>query len=679
MQFCPGVGPERAPLLEKLDVLTVGDLLLRKPKRYEDRREGASRVEVGEYCALTLNVISFKLNRTKARKLTLFEVKARNRETSQEVSLLWFNNPYIAQNWERRPPESVSVFGRVKLSRSGKIQIIAPEWEPLYQDAELQVHTQRIVPVYALTEGISQRLMRRILWNLTQQITELASEDSDWLPLSGDLTPWHEALAQLHFPDSFAAAERARRRLAFDEFFVWQTLLALRRLRRIQEKATPLQPTGKWTSAALQAAGITLTPAQSRCLREISADLMLDRPMNRLLQGDVGSGKTWVALLAMLQAVEAGRAAALMAPTEILAQQHYNNFRKILGPLGLTVGLMTGKTKTQSGDFFRPHLWVGTHALFQDSAELPDVALVVIDEQHKFGVEQRARLRRKGQNPHTLVMTATPIPRTVALTIYGDLDVSVIDELPKGRGSLRTHIREHTALPKVWKFVKEQCAAGRQAYVVYPIIGPSEAMEDVKSVEAEAGELERLLAPHQIAVIHGRVPSAERDARMAAFRKGEVSVLVATSVIEVGVDVPNATIIVIENAERFGLAQLHQLRGRVGRGPHPSHCILVLGKKNSAARERLAILEETRDGFRIAEADLEQRGLGDLLGVKQSGREHFRIGQITKDLDIITSARARAETLLKENPTLDGAPWSELRRRVRHLARTLQSHLVDRA
>lgn len=677
----PGVGAERARLFERLSLFTGGDLLLRKPRRYDDRRPGSSVLQTDEFCSLVVKLESFKLVKLKRRPMTIFEAKVKNLGANADtLKLRWFNADYLEKLWRERPPPALSLFGRPKRGRDGRIVMDSPEWEPLYEDAESQVHTQRIVPIYALTEGLTQRQVRRIIWNLLKGLDRThATASSDWLPLAADYGNWSEALHQLHFPENFSSAERARRRLAFDEFFVWQTLLALRRMKRTHEKTDPIPPSVRLVPDALNQAGITLTPAQERCHREICEDLGRAIPMNRLLQGDVGSGKTWVALLAMLQAAEAGKISALMAPTEILARQHFNNFRKILGPLGLTVGLLTGKTKTKVGDFFQPHIWVGTHALFQDKAQLPPLSLVVIDEQHKFGVEQRASLRLKGKSPHTLVMTATPIPRTMALTLYGDLDVSIIDELPRGRGSIRTFIRDSTALPKVWDFVKKQCDAGRQAYVVYPIIGPSEAMEDVKSVEKEAVVLKKILAPHAVEILHGRVRPEDRDEVMRRFREGKTAVLLATSVIEVGVDVPNANIMIVENAERFGLAQLHQLRGRIGRGPHDSYCVLVLGKPSVHSRERLAILEQTRDGFRIAEADLEQRGLGDILGLKQSGQEPFRIGQLTKDLDIIEEARGRAVALLAQNPQLQGENYSELRRRVRLLARDLMTRKVDRA
>ena len=674
----PGIGTERARLLEKLGVFTGGDLLLRKPRRYEDRRTAASQIEPGAVCTLQVRIQSFQLLRLKRNPITIFEAEAYNLGPRNErLKLRWFNAAYMEKIWQDRSPQAISVFGKTKVGRNGQLLMDSPEWEQLYDDAESHVHTQRIVPIYSLTEGLTQRTIRRIIWNLLKKLEHSATDD--WLPLVTEYGSWRESLRQLHFPESFAAAEKARKRLAFDEFFVWQTLLCLRRRKRIQEKTHPIPPSTRFVQQALQNSNITLTQAQQRCYNEISADLGRTIPMNRLLQGDVGSGKTWVALLAMLQVAEAGKISALMAPTEILAQQHYNNVRKIAGPLGLTVGLLTSKIKTKSGDFFQPHIWVGTHALFQQKTQLPELSLVVIDEQHKFGVEQRAALRLKGKSPHTLVMTATPIPRTLALTLYGDLDLSLIDEMPQGRGKLCTYIRDATALPKIWEFVKKQCLAGRQAYVVYPIIGPNEATEDLKSLEQQAETLKKIFSPLAVEILHGRLSLQEKDGIMRRFRENKTAVLVATTVIEVGVDVPNANVMVVENAERFGLAQLHQLRGRIGRGIHDSYCILVLGKSSEHTRQRLSILEQTRDGFRIAEADLEQRGLGDLLGLRQSGLEPFRIGNISSDLDIIHEARRQADALLEQNPTLAGEDFIELRRRVRSLARYLKTHLVDRA
>jgi ATP-dependent DNA helicase RecG len=385
-------------------------------------------------------------------------------------------------------------------------------------------------------------------------------------------------------------------------------------------------------------------------LREIRSDLSRPHPMRRLLQGDVGSGKTVVAACCALMVIESGSAVVLMAPTEVLANQHHATFQRWFQPLNLRVNLVTGTRKSSSdtlasGSFpggsaesLPPSLTIGTHALFQTGFQPERLGLVIIDEQHKFGVVQRERLVRKGHYPHLLVMTATPIPRTLGLTLYGDLDVSVIDAAPPGRGAIKTFLRGADRLPRVWAFVKEKLDEGRQAYCVYPRVDEDDR-ESVKTVVAEYGRISRELAPHRVAMLHGQMPAPERDQVLAAFRRGEVAALVASSVIEVGLDVPNATVMVIENAERFGLAQLHQLRGRIGRGAHSSYCILVTDRQHPEARQRLQILEQTTDGFRVAEADLELRGPGEFLGQSQSGLPGFRFAELATDLELVVAAR----------------------------------------
>jgi ATP-dependent DNA helicase RecG len=471
--------------------------------------------------------------------------------------------------------------------------------------------------------------------------------------------------------------EIARRRLALDEFVELQTQIRSRRKNfEAKSRALPCGGDNRLMKPFLARLGFKLTGAQTSVLCEIRADLSgagvsparsesathardgrataAAHPMRRLLQGDVGSGKTVVAACSALMALESGFNVALMAPTEILAEQHFRNFQKWFEPLGVKVELQTGSRKSsedgrwkmEDGKRARPailhppsSIFVGTHALFTAGFDLPKLGLVIIDEQHKFGVAQRETLVRKGNYPHLLVMTATPIPRTLGLTLYGDLDVSVIDEMPAGRGAVKTFVRMADKLPKVWEFIREKIAAGRQAYIVYPRVEEQDTANDIKAVTKEFENVQRSLAPFKIGLLHGRVKSAEKETVMAAFRANEIQALVATALIEVGLDVPNATVMLIENAERFGLAQLHQLRGRIGRGAHESFCILISDAKNAEARERLKILEETNDGFKIAEADLKLRGPGELLGREQSGVPKFRFGNLVEDLDLIRQAR----------------------------------------
>ena len=479
----------------------------------------------------------------------------------------------------------------------------------------------------------------------------------------------------IHFPEELTDVEIARRRLALDEFVELQLQIQSRRKKfEASAKALPCGGDNRLMKPFLAQLGFKLTDAQTKVLKEIRADMSgppspkdfgtaSPHPMRRLLQGDVGSGKTVVAACSALMALESGFNVALMAPTEILAEQHFRNFQKWFEPLGVKVEMQTGSRKTfniqhSTSNIQSPgrlaSLFIGTHALLTSGFELPKLGLVIIDEQHKFGVAQREMLVRKGNYPHLLVMTATPIPRTLGLTLYGDLDVSVIDEMPSGRGRVKTFIRTAEKLPKVWEFIREKIAAGRQAYVVYPRVEEGGASsragfdEDgssgdsphlIKAVTKEFENVQRSLAPFKIGLLHGRVKSAEKENVMAAFRANQIQALVATALIEVGVDVPNATVMLIENAERFGLAQLHQLRGRIGRGAHESFCILISDAKKPEAQARLKILEETNDGFKIAEADLKLRGPGELLGREQSGAPKFRFGNLVEDLDLIRQAR----------------------------------------
>jgi ATP-dependent DNA helicase RecG len=470
----------------------------------------------------------------------------------------------------------------------------------------------------------------------------------------------------LHFPETMQDTELARQRLALDEFIELQVRIQQRRRNfESKSKALPCGGDNRLIKPFLAALGFKLTGAQTRVLREIRADLRGVHPMRRLLQGDVGSGKTAVAACTALMALESGFDVALMAPTEILAGQHFRNLIQWFGPLGVRVELQTGSRKTEGGKWqvasdMKPQalnrvtchlspvtLFIGTHALLESGFAPDNLGLVIIDEQHKFGVAQREELVRKGRYPHLLVMTATPIPRTLGLTLYGDLDVSVIDELPAGRGSVKTLVRAEDKLPQVWEFIRKRLTEGRQAFVVCPRVeegGPT----GLKAVTREFENVKSRLAPFRVGLLHGRLPAREAEAAVAAFRANTVNVLLATSLIEVGLDVPNATVMLVENAETFGLAQLHQLRGRIGRGAHESYCILISAANHPASRDRLKVLEETSDGFRIAEADLRLRGPGELLGHQQSGLPQFRFGDLSGDLELIRKARTRAAQIVNQ-------------------------------
>ena len=668
-----GVGAERAAQLARLDIRTVEDLLLHRPRRYEDRRHFRSIAEMNRDEAATTRgtIVASGLKRFRGGSKSVFEIILD--DGSARLHCRWWNLPFMQKYFAMG--DEVFVYG--KLSETKPRVMTHPETEVIEGGEESFIHINRIAPVYPLTEGLPQRWLRGLIWRTLGKFGRHIAEPAFGVPASAGsrATPPPEggtpnlptranAVHLTHFPEELTDVEIARRRLALDEFIELQVQIRTRR-KNFESHATALPCGGnnRLIKPFLARLGFKLTDAQTKVLREIRKDMgglpsprsfgtAGAHPMRRLLQGDVGSGKTAVAACTALMALESGFNVALMAPTEILAEQHYTNFSRWFEPLGIKVELQTGNRKTsniqhptsniQCHRHAQPStLFVGTHALLTSGFELPKLGLVIIDEQHKFGVAQREQLVRKGRYPHLLVMTATPIPRTLGLTLYGDLDVSVIDELPGGRGQIKTFIRTADKLPKVWEFIREQLAAGRQAYVVYPRVEESGG-KGLKAVTKEFENLKTLLAPFRVGLLHGRLKSREKDGVMTEFRAGGVNALLATSLIEVGVDVPNATVMLVENAEAFGLAQLHQLRGRIGRGAHESYCILVSDAKTAGADERLKVLEETNDGFRIAEADLKLRGPGELLGQQQSGMPKFRFGNLADDLDLIQQARELA-------------------------------------
>ncbi len=658
-----GVGAERAPQLERLDIRTIGELLLHRPRRYEDRRHlmRIADLRLRQHATVRGVVVTAGFKRWRAGRRSLFECILE--DGSGRLHCRWWQ----AAAWmpeHYAPGREFIVYGKVESLRPPTMD--HPETEPVESDDEAFIHVNRIVPIHPLTEGLTARAMRTLIWRALEQfggrIPEPRLVSAEALAARG----WPsraEAIRWMHFPESFEAAERARARLAFDELLEW--MIQIRQRRKAFEARARALPCGgdrnRLIRPFLKQLGFSLTTAQTRVLREIRADLSGRWPMRRLLQGDVGSGKTLVAACAALMALESGYNVALMAPTEILAEQHHANFRRWFEPLGVRVLLQTGSRKSietpsarggaaalppESGSH-QPTLFIGTHALLTEGLELPNLGLVVIDEQHRFGVAQRERLVRKGRYPHLLIMTATPIPRTLALTLYGDLDVSVIDELPPGRKPVKTFVRSAEALPQVYEFIRARLAEGRQAYVVYPRV--EEAAGGLKAVTREFERLQEVFAPFSVGLLHGRLSARKKEQVMEAFRSNAIQVLLATALIEVGLDVPNATVMLIENAEAFGLAQLHQLRGRIGRGPHPGWCILISDAANPEARQRLRVLEQTADGFRIAEADLQLRGPGELLGLQQSGMPRFRFADLARDLELVRLARDEAARLLERD------------------------------
>lgn len=571
---------------------------------------------------------------------------------SGKITCRWFNMAFIHKLVATG--QEVVVYGKVK-DANGRLIIDHPEFEVLRDDdtAAESIHLERIVPIYRNIAGLAQRRLREIIHLL------LLAADPASLAAAYEVAPGAsraDALWQAHFPDSLAQAQAARRRFALEEFFAIQLNVAWRRCRHQEQSGRVLGKRTALLTAFYQSLPFDLTAAQKRSIREIIANMREPRPMNRLLQGDVGSGKTFVAMAAMLLAIDSGCQAALMAPTQILAEQHFLTFRRWLEPLGVRIALRTANRDEANHLELdgTAQMIIGTHALLYEDAVFRDLGLVVIDEQHKFGVAQRASLIRRGLVPDVLVMTATPIPRTLTLTLYGDLDVSLLDEKPLGRGTIRTAVRVGAKQSDVTAFVKKQLARGRQAYLVYPLVEDSETLKVESATEALTKWRKRLPA-HEIGLIHGKLRPDEKEDVMRRFREGIIQVLVATTVIEVGVDVANATLMILHHAERFGLAQLHQLRGRIGRGEHHGYCILLTDGKNPDALAKLQVLEQSADGFEIAEADLRLRGPGDVLGTLQSGLADLRFGDFLADTVLLREARELADRVLAEDPWLDGA------------------------
>jgi ATP-dependent DNA helicase RecG len=681
-----GVGPERAAQLARLELRTVEDLLLHRPRRYEDRKNmrTIAELQLHEPAITHGKIVALGTKWFNRHTKSIFEIVLE--DGTGRLHCRWWNLPYMEKYFTAG--DEVVVFGKPLNLKPRTID--HPETEVVEAGEETSIHFNRITPIYPLTEGLPQRWLRSLIWRTLQtfesQIPEpypLLLENNKLKVVPGDspqfstfnhqpstLPSRAKAIHMLHFPETEDEPELARRRLALDEFIDLQRQIQLRR-KNFESKAQALSCGGDnhLIKPFLARLGFKLTNAQTKVLRELRKDMSGPLPMRRLLQGDVGSGKTVVAACCALMNLESGYDVALMAPTELLAEQHHLNFSKWLKPLGVVVELHTGSRKTGNERMTSSQkagrqvsvtrrsspatLTIGTHALIESGFAPNHLGLVIIDEQHKFGVSQRERLVRKGQYPHLLVMTATPIPRTLGLTLYGELDISVINELPPGRGSIRTFVRTADKLPKVWDFVRNKLAEGRQAYIVYPRVeegGPNE----IKAVTKEFETLRQALAPFRVGLVHGRLKPQEKETVMAEFRANQTQVLLATSLIEVGVDVPNATVMLIENAEQFGLAQLHQLRGRIGRGAHDSFCILVAAARSKESRQRLHVLEDTTDGFRIAEADLKLRGPGELLGQQQSGLPKFRFGDLANDLALIELARELAAPLSYVDAVITG-------------------------
>lgn len=656
------MGPKYASLLAKAGVENVLDLLYYVPRRYTDwsRIARIDDLRIGDRVTVLAKVLSCDLTRRGRKQIFVAALE----DDSGTIVARWFNAPYLTS--VLKTGTRVVVSGEVRFDRfARRIEFASPSFEILSEDEATElVHAGRIVPEYSQIGELSGRRIRRFV---KTALDTCLGQVVDPLPTAvrerRSLVGLRDALGEVHFPSSLDRADRARSRLAYEEFFLFQIVIGLRKRRTAEDRRAVRF---EWNQAAhsrfLEAIPFRLTAAQERVLAEIRDDMTAPRSMHRLLQGDVGSGKTVVAAAAMHQAVANGHQAAIMAPTEILAEQHYRGIADLLGSLGVAVVLLRGGMRGSEREAAlaaieegSAEVIVGTHALIQEGTRFRKLGLAVIDEQHRFGVVQRAALKEKGASPDVLVMTATPIPRTLAMTVYGDLDVSVLDELPPGRTPVVTAVRDDAAREKVYGFLKDEMAKGRQVFVVYPLVEESEKV-DLAAATEMYDELEGKIFPDaEVGLIHGRMKPDEKDAAMERFKAGKINLLVSTTVVEVGVDVPNATVMVIEHAERFGLAQLHQLRGRVGRGSDRSYCVLMVGRGASEdARERIQVLADTNDGFVIAEKDLELRGPGEFLGIRQHGLPRFSVADLAHDARLLVRARDDAFAVIERDPAMEG-------------------------
>jgi ATP-dependent DNA helicase RecG len=667
LQYLKGVGPRRAADLQRVGLVTVEDLLYRFPIRYEDRgsfqtiaslRPGAAASIVGE-------VVSAGVRPTRRPRFKIFEMLLRDHTGS--LRAVWFNQPFLSDVFH--PHQRVILYGKLELTSHG-LQLQNPQYEILKgEDAgdgdDETLHTGRIVPVYEKTGNLTTKMQRVLVHHALQQLSD---ELPDPLPAPvrarGQLIERRRALADIHFPPAGTPIDEllrfrspAQRRVIFEEFFLFQIGMVLRkRVASADRKPRAVEVTDEIRESARRVLPFKLTGDQKKAVAEIVGDMKRPQPMNRLLQGDVGSGKTIVALMAALVAMENHFQVAFMAPTEILAEQHFITIRRLLEHSRFRLALLTGATPARKRREVQSelaagsiHLVVGTHALVQEPVAFRELGLAIIDEQHRFGVMQRATLRAKGMHPDVLVMTATPIPRTLALTAYGDLDTSVMREMPPGRHPIKTIAKPESRRDEIYEFVRRQLDEGRQTYVIYPLVEESSKV-DLRAATEMADHLQHDIFPaYRVGLLHGRMKQDEKDRVMGAFARGELHVLVSTTVVEVGVDVANASVMIVEHAERFGLSQLHQLRGRVGRGPYQSYCMLLYqAPLNDQGRARLKALTETTDGFEIAERDLQLRGPGDFFGTRQSGMPTLRVGDLLRDHQLMEDARREAVAALDD-------------------------------
>ena len=679
IQFVKGVGPRMATLLKKKGIETVEDALFFIPRDYEDRRSITSISSAPIGCHQTLRGTIRRMNLVRYQRRRVFEMVIG--DDSGTITAKWFNaNPaHLKRRFKQG--QQVLFSGKISAFRQQK-EILHPDIEIIDDDTDERLHFSRIVPLYSETEGLHQKTLRRIMKNV---VDNFARTMPDGLPRSlcrkRHLVDNAVAFERIHFPapdDDLATLVTGRsnyhRRIVFDELFFFELGLALRKRGIVLERGIGFCPDGVLFDKMVGMIPFELTRAQKRVIKKIRADMAQPYPMNRLVQGDVGSGKTLVAFAAALTAIENNYQVALMAPTELLAEQHNLNLQPLARDLGITSAYLSSSIKGAAREAVYEDikngsisLIIGTHAVIQESVQFHKLGLGIIDEQHRFGVIQRATLKDKGENPDVLVMTATPIPRTLALTVYGDLDVSVIDELPAGRMPVKTKVIYEKDRKKVYDLVRKEINKGLQAYIVYPLVEESEKL-DLMAATQMFEHLQKDIFPDcRLGLLHGKMKGEDKESVMEQFKSGGIQILVATTVIEVGIDVPQATVMVVEHAERFGLSQLHQLRGRVGRGKHQSLCILLAQYGTSEeARRRLQVMEQTTDGFKIAEEDLQLRGPGEFLGVRQSGLPDFRVANILRDARVLNEAREDAFDLVRRDPRLAEAEHHFLKEILRH-------------
>ena len=666
VQYLKGVGPKRSEIFERLRIHTIYDMLYYFPRDYNDRTkiQKISEARIGAEITIQGKILGINPRISRNRKYIL-EVFVGD-ETGT-VAATWFNQPFLTNKFHIGD----NIFLHGKVGTFKYLQLLSPEYE-IIQDEDVNTNEGSIVPIYPLTEHISQAHFRKIMKEAVHQFADYVEEI---LPKEiikkNHLTPINNAIKDVHFPKTFEYLKNAKSRLVYDELFILEMAMALRR-RNIKDEIGISFKTGPNVDSHIRnLIPFTLTNAQERVIGEIKEDMRNYTPMNRLLQGDVGSGKTVVAIYAILVAIANGYQAAFMAPTEILAEQHFQTLQKYLHHSHVRIRLLTGDMQSkQKKDNLQQisaglvDLVIGTHALIEEAVQFKKLGLVVIDEQHKFGVVQRLKLKEKGLYPDVLIMTATPIPRTLSLTLFGDLDISILDEMPPGRSPIKTFLVPEGKEKDAYNFIQKEIVKGRQVFIVYPLVEESEVL-DLKSAVTEAKRLQSEIFPtFRIGLLHGQMKQAEKDKVMMDFKEKKYDILVSTVIIEVGIDVPNATVMVVEHAERFGLAQLHQLRGRIGRGIEQSYCLLFGSPRTYESRERLKIMTKTCDGFKIAEMDFRLRGPGEFFGTRQHGLPELRISDLIKDFPILKQARNNAFKIVSEDPKLTKETHLKIRQKV---------------